>query len=86
MLASFQSGQLCPQGGHYGQYLSLDGRYAGASFDRVLLAGAPFPQGLPGHHYCLLNAELAPQEEPLQAFPRAMHQTAWDPNNPVTAG
>ncbi len=80
------TGQLCLQAGRYGQYFDLDGAYAGPHHDCVLAQGAPFPRPLPAHHFRLLGPthELYPATTVAQ--PRALHASAWDPNDPIGVG
>jgi hypothetical protein len=86
MFSSFTPGQACPAGGFYGQFSTLDNAYAGPSHDRFVAQGNPFPEALPGHHYRYGGVSLqVSTTEHFAAF-SPIHQTAWDPNNPVTAG
>ena len=81
MPASYLSGQLCPLGGHYGQFRDADGAYAGHAFDHYVQKGQPFPAALAGHHF-----RYGGLNQVLPHAPAAGRYTAWDPANPVTAG
>lgn len=88
MNSSFLPGQTCQAGGFYGQFHNSDTSYAGNGFDRFVAQGNVFPEALPGHHYRyggVSQQQVGTSKEPFAAL-SPIHQTAWDPNNPVTAG